>query len=127
MKTGNGMARMDIQRQGNCTKRSLGSASHKILVIRNIRNAAVTESATNVPQRLFFRGCALDRLRGRFSAANMPVNAIIRTAVLEAMRLKALCSGSAITAYKKFCDGCKPDASAKEIFTQRCSYAAGSK
>src|ERR1700688_2836188 len=127
MKTANGIARMDIQRQGNCTKRSLGSASHKILLIRNIRNAADTESATNVPQRLFFRGGALDRLRGKLDAANMPVNAIIRIAVLDAMRLKALCSASAITAYKKFCKGCKPDASAREIFTQRCSYAAGTR
>src|ERR1700722_16345608 len=125
MKTANGIARMDIQRHGNCTKRSLGSASHKILLIRSIRNAAVTESATNVPQRLFFGGCAFDRVRGKLSAANMAVNAIIRIALLEAMRLKALCSASAITAYKKFCDGCKPDARAKEIFTQRRSYAAG--
>src|SRR6202035_2617005 len=112
MKIANGIARMDIQRQGNCTKRSLGSAAHKISLIRSIRNAAVTESATNVPQRRFFRGCVSDRLREKLSAANMPVNAMIRTAVLEAIRLKALCSASAIMVYKKFCDGCKPDASA---------------
>src|ERR1700688_4426798 len=104
MKTANGIARMDIQRHGNCTKRSLGSASHKILLIRSIRNSAVQESATNVPQRLFFRGCALDRLRGKLSAANMPVKISVRTAVLEAMRLKALCSASAIMVYNKFCD-----------------------
>src|ERR1700688_1112847 len=108
-------------------KRSLGSTIHKILLIRAIRNAAVTESASKAPQRLFVSGTVVDRPCGKVSAANTPVNTIIRSAVLDAMRLKALCSATAITAYKKFCDGFKPDASAREILTQLCSYAAGTR
>src|ERR1700688_54171 len=127
MKHAKGIARMDIQRQGNCTRRSLGSTSQNLWLIRAIRNAAVTESATNALQRLCVSGTALGRPRGKLNAENIPVNSIIRTAALDAMRLKALCSASAITLYKKFCDGCKPDASAREIFTQLCSYAAGTR
>src|SRR6202035_4683726 len=127
MKHANGMARMDIQRHGNCTKRSLGSTTQKILLMRIIRIAAVTHSAANALQRFFVSGPTLGRPRGKLNAANTAVNAIIRTAAREAIRLKALCSASAITLYKKFCDGCKPDASAREIFTQLCSYAAGTR
>src|ERR1700730_5500686 len=120
MKHANGIARMDIQRHGNCTKRSLGSAIHKILLIRVIKNVAITETATNALQKLLVNGLVIGILRGKLSAANMPVSTIIRTAVLDAIRLKVLCSASAITAYKKFCDGCKPDARAKEMITQLC-------
>src|SRR5580704_17372927 len=118
---------MDIQRHGNCTKRNLGSTIHKILLISVIKNAAISERAINALQRLFVIDRAVDRPREKLNAANTPVNAIMRTAVLDATRLKALCSASAITVYKKFCEGCKPDASAREMFTHFCSYAAGTR
>src|SRR3979490_2417662 len=121
MKHASGIARMDIQRHGNCTKRNLGSTIHKILLIRVIKNAAITESATIALQNLFVNDPLIERPRGKLSAANTPVNSSIRLAAWEAIRLKALCSGSAITVYKKFCEGCKPDASAREMFTQLCS------
>src|ERR1700682_1550754 len=107
MKHANGIARTDIQRHGNCTKRSLGSRIHKILLNRVIKNAAITETAINALQKLFVSGLAIDRPRGKLSAANAPVSTTMRTAVLDAIRLKALCSASAITLYKKFCEGCK--------------------
>src|ERR1700693_3828705 len=99
MKHANGMAKMDIQRHGNCTKRSLGSVIQEILLTRIIRNAAITESATKALQKLFVSVPVVERSRGKLNAAKPAVNTIIRTAAWDAMRLKALCSASAITAY----------------------------
>src|ERR1700737_3677326 len=42
-----GTARMDIQRQGNCTKRSFGNTNHKIDVLRRMRSVGGAASNNN--------------------------------------------------------------------------------
>src|ERR1700682_6778724 len=89
-------AGMDIQRHGNCIKRSFGSSVQKMLLMRSIRNTEIPVSMRRVAQTFFVWGSACECLfRGGYTmAASAAVSRMVSTAVLEAMRLKMLCSGS---------------------------------
>src|ERR1700682_5282227 len=98
-----GTARMDIQRQGNCTKRSFGNTNHKIDVLRSMSSVAAAASRNNALHALEW--LRLPRLSARAKSvircaaiAEIPVNRIIKMAVLDAIQLNKLCSGSSIVA-----------------------------
>src|SRR6266849_6142160 len=86
--------RMDIQRQGNCTKRNLGRNCQSTAVGRSMSAAATAARSTNA-----FHTCCWDVLPDsrdalRAARAAMPVKAMSATAMVEAMWLNNVCSGS---------------------------------
>src|SRR4029077_16095498 len=55
----------------------------------------------------------------------MLVILMMSAAMVEAMKLKKVCSGSLAVVYRKFSEGSRPEESAWAILTKRCSDAAG--
>src|SRR4029077_6646060 len=106
----NGKARIDIQRHGNCTKRSFGRNSQRKALSRSIVNVAAAARSNKARHTL---ACRLDAAPGaalRYArSAAMPVVTIRITAAGEAIQLKRLCSGSLIVVYRKFCEGSRPE------------------
>jgi hypothetical protein len=99
-KTPNGTAKMDIQRHGNCTNRSLGSTTHKTELNRSISRIASPASKHRTYQTslpilpLGEDGSASSARRAAIAAS--PARIIISTARLETIQLNIVCSGSLI-------------------------------
>src|ERR1700677_495342 len=134
-KNANTTPTIDIHRHGNCTNFSFGSKSQKIIVGRNIRNVAAaansnigcTTAAFSPPGTNRFPLAATTSGSFRDESAANPVSRINTIAVVDAIQLNSVCSGSFVAVYRKFSVGSNPADSACVIFTHRCSYAAGSK
>src|SRR6267142_3914682 len=122
----NGIVRIDIQRHGNCTNLNFGSNCQMKDTGRSISAVASTDNTRKAPQR-WQRGWVppgwLSSLCTAMAA--MPVKKMIATAIVEAMKLKNVCSGSLEVVNRKFSDGSSPGERAWAILTQRCSYGAG--
>ena len=92
------MVRVDIQRQGNCTKRSFGRSCQRRKVKRSIKAVTTAARSRSALQILCCvgetPGCAFSR---RVAMAAVPVKTMRATAMVEAMKLKKVCSGSLTT------------------------------
>ena len=87
---------MPIQRQGNCTKRSFGNSSQRSMLGRIIKTAAAPLSRSIASHNaLALRSSGFSSLRFAKSAA-IAVITISNTAMLDAIQLNWLCSGSAM-------------------------------
>src|SRR5207302_1935445 len=88
-KSASAALRQSSQRQGNCTKRSFGKCCHRRFVIESMARPA------NPPQtesRIHGFLCRESQEReNQIAAARAPISV---AAIVEASRLKRLCSGS---------------------------------
>src|SRR5579862_315949 len=102
-------AMMDIQRQGNCTKRNLGRKPHMAALRRNIISVAAEPSKIRAPQsdlwELELPAFLANRPEKR--AVNAP-NKISARAQNEEIQLNQVCSTSAICVNRKFWSGSSP-------------------
>src|SRR5882724_9597917 len=115
-------AMMDIQRQGNCTKRILGSRLQNKAESRSIMRVASDPSSSRTPQSGLgvFESVGL-LLNRREERAVMPASKMSASAQMEEIQLNQVCSGSAICVKRKFSEGRRPVANAWPMLTQRCS------
>src|SRR5215472_2803102 len=115
-------ARIDIQRQGNCTKRNLGRKFQSGVLRRNITRTEAKPSTSKLPQT-DRRVASEDVLPAslREHSAVIAVSKINATAQSEEIQLNQVCSASSIRVKRKFCEGSRPLDRACPMLTQRCS------
>src|SRR5690242_11453235 len=90
-----GTATMVIHLHGNCTNRSFGRYSQRNELCLTIRIAAAAESTSSTRQSFFLSSLSCSRaVLCNAAIAAIPVITSSRTATLEAIQLKTLCSRS---------------------------------